>query len=184
MNVKTLRKNYKTLNLIERHSLLISAIMRNDKSEEAAVLAASPTQLWEIPDFSHLYQKVLSLLMIVIINKADAWTNWQLFGVMENQNADEHSRLALYFFFVYADAWAVICNQLKIDGEKLAEMTFPNNFIIWRIAQIDEDFRKLAFTEDEARDFVTRFTKSETGIEMTLKNKIEEFRKFLDLPEK
>ena len=99
MNVKNLRKNYKTLSLIERHSLFVSAIMRKDDSEETAITNASPKMLREMPDFTHLYSKVLSLLMIVMIHKADAWTNWQLFSEMETERAEKHSRLALYFFF-------------------------------------------------------------------------------------
>ena len=183
MNIKSLRKNYKELSKIERHSLFISAIVRKDKSEEDAVFAASPKSLWEKADFINLYSKVLDLQMIVIIEKANAWTNWQIFTQFDSEHSDEHSRLALYFFFVYADAWTAVCEQLKIDADVLTEKMFPNNFLIWRIATIDETFRKLAFTESEARDFVSRYAASEGKFEMTLENKIAMFRDFLDLPE-
>ncbi len=184
MNIKTLRKNYKELSKIERHSLFIAAILRKDKSEEKAIMSASPKSLWEKADFIHLYSKVIDLQMIVIIEKANAWTNWQIFTQFEEEDTDEHSRLALYFFFVYSDAWAVVCEQLKIDADALAEMMFPNNFLIWRIAIIDETFRKLAFTEAEARDFVSQYAASEGKFEMTLESRIAMFRDFLDLPEK
>lgn len=184
MNIKTLRKNYKELSKIERHSLFISAIVRKDKSEEDAVFAASPKSLWEKADFINLYAKVLDLQMIVIIEKANAWTNWQTFVEFESEHAQELSRLALYYFFVYSDAWAAVCEQLKIDADAMAEMMFPNNFLIWRIAIIDETFRKLAFTEAEARDFVSQTAASEGKFEMTLEKQIAMFRDFLDLPEK
>jgi len=184
MNIKTLRKSYKDLSKIERHSLFISAILRKDKSEENAVLSASPKILWEKADFINLYAKVISLQMIVIIHKADAWINWQTFIGLETEQDEERSRLALYYFFVYSDAWTTVCEQLKIDSESLAEMLFPNNFILWRIVSIDETSRELAFSEAEARDFIHRFTESEAKLEMTLENKIAEFRNFLDLPEK
>lgn len=184
MNIKTLRKNYKELNTIERNSLFISAIIRKDKSEETAVTSASPKTLWEIPDFTHLYGKVLSLQMIVIIYKADAWTNWQIFVEFESEHAEEHSRLALYYFFVYSDAWQAVCEQLKIDAKALAEMMFPDSFLIWRIAQVDEMFRELAFTEAEARKFVSQYAATKGKFKMTLENKIAEFRNFLELPEK
>lgn len=128
MNIKALRKNYKTLSLIERHSLFVSAIVRKDESEENAVVAASPVKLFEMPDFTHLYSKVLSLQMIVMIYKAEAWTNWQVFNEMETTRAEKHSRLALYFFFVYSDAWTAVCEKLKIDAEAVAEMMFPSCF--------------------------------------------------------
>lgn len=184
MNIKSLRKNYKTLNLIERHSLFISSILRKDKSEETAITNASPQMLREMPDFTHLYQKVLSLLMIVIIYKADAWSNWQLFSGIETEKAEQHSRLALYYFFVYTDAWEAICEQLNLEADALAEMMFPDCFLIWRIAFIDDDFREMAFTEAEARDFICWFAGKKAKFEMTLKNKIKEFREFLDLPKK
>ncbi len=184
MNIKTLRKNYKELSRIERHSLFISAIVRKDKSEEDAVFAASPKSLWEKADFINLYAKVLDLQMIVIIEKANAWTNWQTFIQFKAEDSDELAQLALYFFFVYSDAWAAVCEQLKIDADALAEMMFPNNFLMWRIAVIDETFRKLAFTESEARDFVSHYAESKGQFQMTLENQIAMFRDFLDLPEK
>jgi hypothetical protein len=184
MNINKLRKNYKTLDKIERHSLFISAIARKDKSEENAITNASPQMLREMPDFTHLYQKVLSLQMIVMIYKADAWSNWQLFSQIESEKATEHSRLALYYYFVFDDAWRAICEQLQIDADAIAEMMFPDCFIFQGIALIDENFRKLAFTEREARDFICWFAGKKAKFSMTLENKIAEFREFLDLPKK
>ena len=181
MNVKNLRKNYKTLSLIERHSLFISAIIRKDESEENAIVSASPVKLFEMPDFTHLYSKVLSLQMIVMIYKAEAWTNWQVFDELETTRAEKHSRLALYFFFVYSDAWAAVCEKLKIDVEDVADMMFPSCFLLQRIALQDEDFRQIAFTEAEAREFIGWVT-GEEKFAMTLEAKIKEFFDFLGLP--
>jgi hypothetical protein len=157
--------------------------MRKDESEENAVVSASPVKLYEMPDFTQLYSKVLSLQMIVLIHKADAWTNWQIFSEMESDRADEHSRLALYFFYVYPDAWTAVCEKLKIDAAALAEMMFPSCFLFHRIAFVNESFREFAFTEDEAREFVGRFG-CEEKLAMTLEAKIKEFCEFLELPHK
>lgn len=184
MNIKTLRKNYKELNTIERNSLFISALIRKDKSEENAITSASPKTLWEIPDFTHLYGKVLSLQMIVIIEKANAWTNWQTFCEFEGERTDEHSRLALYFFFVYSDAWTAVCEYLKIDADALEKMLFPDSFLVMRLAFIDDAFRELAFTEKEAKEFIGQYAATEGTLNMTLENKIKEFKDFLELPEK
>lgn len=184
MNIKNLRKNYKTLSLIERHSLFISAAMRNDESELTAIENASPKMLREMPDFTHLYQKVLSLLMIVLIYKADAYANWLFFSRVETEKGDEHSRLALYFFFVYADAWAAVCEQMKIDADALVEKMFPDCFLFQRIALIDKTYREYAFSETEAREFINMFAGKEIEAKMTLENKIAEFRKFIGLPKK
>lgn len=184
MNIKTLRKSYQNLNVIERHSLFMSSIMRNDKSEETAVVSASPTELREIPDFTHLYQKVISLFMIVIIHKADSWINWQTFCEFETEQTDKQSRLSLYYFFVYSDAWLAVCEQINIDPEAMEKMMFPDSFIIWRLALMDNNFRKFAFTEAEARACIGQFAASEGRFAMTVENKIKEFREFLDLPKR
>lgn len=182
MNVKSLRKNYAALTALERNSLFISAVMRKDKSEENAILAASPKTLWEKADFLNLYANVLSLSMVVMIHKADAWTNWQLFSEMDGEHADELSRLALYYYFVYTDAWAAVCEQLKINAEAMKEKMFPDCFLLWRLAIVDDAFRDLAFTEAEARAFINRQVEGE--FQMTVENKTAEFRKFLELPKK
>ncbi|NNE98002.1 MAG: hypothetical protein HKN25_03170 [Pyrinomonadaceae bacterium] len=184
MNIKSLRKNYTTLSLVERHSLFVSAILRNDESEETAITNASPKMIQEMPDFTHLYSKVLTLLMIVMIHKADAFTNWQVFSESESERADNHSRLALYYFFVYSDAWEAICKQMKLNAEDLVEMMFPSCFLFTRLALVDESLRELAFTETEAKEFIKWFNGTDTKFEMTLENKLEEFRGFLELPEK
>lgn len=184
MNIKTLRKNYKELNTIERNSLFISALVRKDKSEENAVLSASPKTLWEIPDFTHLYGKVLSLQMIVIIEKANAWSNWIFFSEFVTEPTDEHARLALYYFFVYSDAWTAICEQLKLDADAVEKMLFPNSFLIMRLAVIDDAFRKLAFTEKQAKEFIGQYAATEGTLNMTLENKIKEFKDFLELSDK
>lgn len=183
MSIKNLRKNYKSLNMIERHSLFLSAVVRKDVSEENAIVSASPIKLVEMSDFTRLYAKVLTLQMIVLIHKAEAWTNWQTFIEIETEQAENHSSLALYFFFVYSDAWAAICEKLKIDAEVLQEMMFPNCFLLQRIAMSVEDFRELAFTEEEAREFI-RTVANEGTLALTLESKIKEFCDFLELPGK
>ncbi len=185
MNIKTLRRNYKDLNEIERNSLFISALMRNDKSEENAVLSASPKVLWEKADFAVLYERVLCLQMIVIIEKADYWNTYSIFSEFASAKNKSMDSLSLYFFFTLADAWKAVCREIGIDARKFEEMLFPNNFLLFRLDNFEDSFREFAFTETEAQEFLKkRYKLFGEKLVFTLENRIAEFRKFLDLPEK
>jgi hypothetical protein len=69
---------------------------------------------------------------------------------------------------------------LKIDGEALQEMMFPNCFLLQRIVLADESYRELAFSEEEAREFIRTFA-NEGTLALTLESKIKEFCDFLEL---
>ncbi len=185
MNIKTLRRNYKDLNEIERNSLFISALIRNDKSEKNAVLSASPKVLWEKVDFAVLYERVLTLQMIVIIEKADYWHTFSVFLEFESPKHKGIENLSLYFFFTLTDAWKVVCKEIGIDARKFEEMLFPNNFLLFRLTNFEDSFREFAFTETEAQEFLKkRYKLFGEKLVFTLENRIAEFRKFLNLPEK
>lgn len=61
---------------------------------------------------------------------------------------------------------------------------FPDSFLISRIALMNEFFRELAFTEDEAQKFVQKSLGKKIKLEMTLKKITNSYRRFLGLPEK
>ena len=181
MNIKSLRKNYKTLSLIERHSLFISSdfekrqIRRKGDCKRIAANASGNAGFHTSLFKSFVFADDRNYSQSGRLDKlATCLARWK------TSELTIHSRLALYFYFVYADAWKVVCEQMKIDSQSLTEMMFPDIFILWRINLVDEDLREMAFTEDEARNFVYKFTGAKTGFEMTLENKIAEFRDFLE----
>ena len=101
MNIKNLRKNYKTLSLIERHSLFLSAIIRNDETElNADRMRLRRKCFKKCRILPSLCEEVLSLLMIVMIYKAGRLdklaTVWR---TRKPKGRKHHSCLAALFFF-------------------------------------------------------------------------------------
>jgi hypothetical protein len=51
MNIKSIRRNYDELTMLERLSLLDNAVSRDDESEIKAIVAASPRKTFSQPDY-------------------------------------------------------------------------------------------------------------------------------------
>ncbi len=184
MNLNAIRKNYETLTLIERNALFISALQRDDKSEIAAIYAATPRKHFSEIDFYELKQNLIALQMIVMIEKADYFNLALMFSEAEHPKYEGMDSLSLYFFFTVTDAWKAVCKEIGVDAGAFEQMLFPDNFLIYRLADSENAFRDLAFTEAEATAFCKKHFEFNGTLAFTLENKIAEFRKFLDLPEK
>ena len=184
MNLNAIRKSYQTLTLIERNALFISALQRGDKSEIDAIYAATPRKTFSEIDFYELKQSLLALQMIVIIEKADYFNSALMLSEACEPKYKGASGLSLYFFFTMADAWKAVCEEIGVDADAFEKMLFPNNFLIWRLTTFEQSFRDLAFTEAEATAFCKKHCEFDGTLAFTLENKIAEYRKFLDLPEK
>ncbi len=184
MNLNALRKNYKTLTYIERNALFISAVQRGDRSEIDAIYAATPRKTYSQIDFYELKQNLMALLMIVMIEKADYFNLALMFSESERPKSEGLDGLSLYFFFTVADAWKAVCKEISVDADAFEQTLFPNHCLIYRLADLENSFRDLAFTEAEAAAFCKKRYEIDSTLAFTLENKIAEFRKFLDLPEK
>jgi len=184
MNLNAIRKNYETLTLVERNALFISAWQRNDKSEIAAIYAATPRKTYSEIDFYELKQNLIALQMIVIIEKADYFNLALLFIEDEHPKHKGMDGLSLYFFFTLTDAWKAVCQEVGVDAVSFEQMLFPNRCLIDRLADFENYFRGLAFTEAEATALCKKHCEFGGTLAFTLENKIAEFRKFLDFPEK
>ncbi len=182
MNLNAIRKNYETLTLIERNALFISALQRNDRNEIDAIYAATPRKHVSEIDFYELKQKLIALQMIVMIEKADHFNLALMFS--ERPKHKGMDGLSLYFFFTLADAWKAVCEEIGVDAGAFEQMLFPNHCLIYRLADFENSFRDSAFTEAEATTFCKKHCEFDGTLAFTLENKIAEFRKFLDLPEK
>ena len=184
MNLNAIRKNYKALTLIERNALFISALQRDDKSEIDAIYAATPRKHFSEIDFYELRHNLIALQMIVMIEKADHFNLALMFSEAEHPKYEGMGGLSLYFFFTVADAWKAVCKEIGVDADAFEQMLFPNRCFIYRLADIENTFRDLAFTEAEATAFCKKRYEFNGTLAFTLENKIAEFRKFLDLPGK
>lgn len=184
MNLNAIRKDYKTLTLIERNALFISALQRNDISEIDAIYAATPRKTFSEIDFYELKQNLIVLQMIVIIEKINHFNLALIFSKDEHPKHKGMDSFSLYLFFTLTDAWKEVCKEIGIDADAFEKMLFPNDCVIYRIGNFENSFRKLAFTEADATAFCTKHGEFNCTLAFTLKNKIAEFRKFLNLPDK
>lgn len=184
MNLNAIRKNYETLTYIERHALLISAFQRGDQNEIDAIYAATPRKLYSEIDFYELKQNLLILQMFVIIEKFNYFNIALMLAETENPKRKGAERLSLYLFFTLADAWRLVCNEIGIDADAFERMLFPNQTFIYRLGNVENSFRDIAFNEAEATVYCKRHDKFDGTLAFTLENKVAEFRKFLDLPVK
>ena len=184
MNLNAIRKNYETLTSIERHALMISALQRDDKSEIDAIYAATPRKTYSQIDFYELKQSLLVLQMFVMIVKADYFNTALMLSEVERPKHKGIDRLSLYFFFTVADAWKAVCKEIGIDADAFEKMLFPNHCVTYRLAEFENSFRGLAFTEAAAAAFCKKHYQLDGTLAFTLENEIAGFRKFLDLPGK
>ncbi len=184
MNMNAIRKSYAALTLIERNALFISALQRNDRSEVDAIYAATPRERFSEIDFYELKQNLIALQMIVIIEKADHFNLALMFSEAERPKHKGMDSLSLYLFFAVADAWKAVCEEIGVDADAFEKMLFPDKFFIYRLAELENSFRDLAFTEAEASAFCKKHCEFDGTLAFTLENKIAEFRKSLDLPGK
>lgn len=184
MNLNTIRKNYEALTFIERHALFISALQRGDQNEIDAIYAATPRKLYKEIDFYELKQNFLILQMFVIIEKLNYFNTALMLAETENPKRKRAERLSLYLFFTLADAWRVVCDGIGVDADAFERMLFPNQSFIYRIAGVESSFRDFAFNEAEATAYCKRHDKFDGALAFTVENKVAEFRKYLELPEK
>jgi len=184
MNIKSLRKDYKTLTYIERNALFISALQRDDKSEIDAIYAATPRKNVSEIDFYQFKQDLITLQMMVIIEKADCWNSFLMFSEYTKPKHKGSDGLSLYIFFTLTEAWKTVCDEIGIDADAFEQMLFPNNFLLFRLTAFQNAFREFAYTEAEATKFCKKYFEFEGELAFTLEKKIAFFRKFLELPEK
>ncbi len=67
MNIKTLRKSYENLTMLERMSLADNALARDDESELRAIVAASPREGFRQPDYFNLMEEITRFRLINLI---------------------------------------------------------------------------------------------------------------------
>ncbi len=58
MNIKTLRKSYENLTMLERLSLADNALARDDESELRAIVAASPREHYSQTDWKDMLESI------------------------------------------------------------------------------------------------------------------------------
>ena len=79
MTIKTLRKDYENLSMLQRLSLLDNAISRNDDSEAQAIMAASPRKSYSQPDYCDFFDQINHIRLCNLIFRLGYMMNFNLF---------------------------------------------------------------------------------------------------------
>lgn len=184
MNIKSLRKSYENLTMLERLSLVDNAISREDEIEVKAIVAASPRKTFSQPDYLDLFEMIKKFRFCNLIVRFGCVMNFDYFFHCEFSDEERQTndaRLAAYLYVRATDAWKAVNDELCLRpdyNKEIGEILFP----VELLNRKDELLRAFAFTEDEARKFI----KKQTGIEkiQTLADEINAIREALGLPEK
>lgn len=170
MSIKSLRRSYEHLTMLERLSLVDNALSRDDDSELYAIKAASPKEAYTKPDFYDLLQEITTFRLCNLIVRLDYVMNFDFFfreGIERLKNLSEsddvdrlfdNAKAAAYLYVRATDAWNMVNDELGLRpdfDDEIGGLLFSVSLLKAKEAIM----RRFAFTEDEVKVCV----KDETG---------------------
>lgn len=184
MNIKTLRRNYEQLTMLERLSLADNAEARDDENEIRAINAASPKEPYRQVDFYNLMQEITIFRLCNMIARLGYIMLFDFF--LESDFEDEErlsndARFVAYLYVRTTDSWKAVNDEIGLRPDFDAE-TAEYLFSIVMLKRKDNLLRNFAFTETEAREFSK--VKTGSGEIKTLEDEIRDIREVLNLPPK
>ena len=192
MNIKTFRKSYICLTLLERLALADQAEARDDESEIQAINSASPMESRKVVDYYDLLEEINKIRLLNLIcclsymMRFDYFSNEiELEFLRDRPNAERELKLencmkmAAFLYVRAKDSWNAVCEEFgfrKDFDEKLLGMLFSVE-----IFRAQEDLiRAEAFTEEEIQEYM----KKKTGPSeiQTFDEEVTGIKKALGLP--
>ena len=190
MTIKTLRKGYENLSMLQRLSLLDNAISRDDESEAAAITAASPRKIFSQTDYCNLFDEITRIRLCNLIVRLghlmvfDQLTHYTLdkidkkSSVHEQERLTNNLRLSAFLYVRATDSWNAVNDELglrKTFDQEIGEVLFCSHLLQSK----DAVMRKIAFSEDEVRTYLLKRTGS--GGMKTIDDEINDYREYLEL---
>lgn len=160
MNIKSIRRNYDGLTMLERLSLVDNALSRDDDGELYAIKAASPKEAYSQPDFYNLLQEITTFRLCNLISRLGYVMSFDFFfrmGIEKLKNLSEsddvdrlfdNAKIAAYLYVRATDVWNMVNEELGLRpdfDDEIGEFLFSVNLLKAKEAIM----RRLAFTEDE-----------------------------------
>ena len=184
MNIKTLRRNYDELTMLERLSLADNAEARDDESEIKAIIAASPREHFSQPDFYDLMREIKTFRFCNLIVRFSYLMQFDYFlqcDFADNERIANDARLVAFLYVRATDSWQAVCDELGLRpnySQEICDLLFS----VEMLERKDALLREFAFTEKEAKEFI----KARTGNEeiKTIEDEMKAIREALDLPTK
>lgn len=193
MNIKSLRRSYENLTMLERLSLVDNAISRDDDSEMLAIKAASPKEAYTQPDFYNLLREITIFRLCNLIVRLGYVINFDYFlraglenlkNLSEADDADnlfDDARFAAYLYVRATDSWEIVNNELCLRSdfdEAIGGLLFSVSLLKGK----EKMMRKLAFSEDEVKECLKK--KFGNGRMKTIADEANRIRESLGLPTK
>jgi hypothetical protein len=163
MSIKSLRRSYENLTMLERLSLVDNAISRDDESELHAIKAASPKETYSQPDFYNLLQEITTFRLCNLIVRLGYAMDFDYFlrvGIENLKNLSksddtdtlfDDAKLAAYLYVRETDAWNIVNTELCLRP-KFDEEIGGFLFSVQLLERKDRIMRKFAFSEDEVKE--------------------------------
>ena len=151
MNIKSLRKNYDGLTMLERLALADNAESRDDESEIRAINEASPKESFRQVDFYDLMKGITTFRLcnlIVRLSYAMQFDFFSTFAELEilkdktdktkYKKHSDNARMAAFLFVRAKDSWQAVNDELGLRpdydediSENLFRMVFSRNLLIF-----------------------------------------------------
>jgi len=198
MTIKTLRKGYANLTMLQRLALADNALGRDDESEALAIKNASPRVHYTATDFSELFDEIIHFRMCNLVVRLGYILSFDMFRGLEEdydgideldkskngsssralRRISSDRRLAAYLYVRATDSWNSVNSELGLRSNFEEEM--GQHFLaIDLLNRRDNLMREYAFSEAEAKVYLSKSTgKSEFT---TLHREIELIRDALKL---
>lgn len=191
MNINKLRKNYDGLTLLERLALADNAEARDDEAEIRAINTASPKESLRQVDFYDLMREITTLRLCNLIVRLSyiiqfdffsMHSEFELFKDKPNLEKEErlynNARIVAFLYLRTKDAWQTVNDELGLRpnfDEEMSEFLFS----IETMLEKEDLMRTMAFTEEEAREYLKK--KSDKIKIFTLEDEIKSIREVLGL---
>ncbi len=164
MDTKTLARHYQSLTPWERLPLMVAAAARDDDIEMERLASTAPRHGWRLPNYYGLHTALSDLAMLYLIRQTDLvaayWRAtaleqqqlaWRLEGQNELQVSVEGLRkIYAMYFLVDAEAWKLLCADLKIDGDAMLRDAPSYE----TLQDMEIEARGVAFRPEEAVKFL------------------------------
>ncbi len=121
MDLKILRKGYSKLTANERFAAMVSAQLRGDESERAALMQSAPTRVYVIKHhygLSVAFDAVAAFQMARLLRDAGLILTAVLCA-NESEQVSDAARIIALRYRTNRAAWAVVCNEYGLNPQAM-----------------------------------------------------------------
>ena len=191
MNINKLRKNYDGLTMLERLALADNAEARDDEAEIRAINAASPKESLRQVDFYDLMREITTLRLCNLIVRLSYIIQFDFFSMQaefellknkpnleKEERLYNNARIVAFLYLRARDSLQTVNDELGLRpnfDEEMSEFLFS----IETMTEKEDLMRTMAFTEDEAREYLKK--KSDKIKIFTVEDEIKSIKEVLGL---